>query len=78
MRVIGKTIIEIDRELSDLDKFSIDFIPILKKHTHYVIVSGYVAILLGRARASEDIDITLPKIPHAHFQKLLKKIPFTI
>ncbi|MCK4348282.1 MAG: hypothetical protein KAW47_06675 [Thermoplasmatales archaeon] len=63
--------IEIDRELSDLDRFTIDFISILEKHTNYVIVSGYVAILLGRARASEDIDIIIPKIDFSTFQSML-------
>ena len=62
--------IEIDRELSDLDCFTLDFVNILEKHTNYVIVSGYVAILLGRARASEDIDIIIPKIDFSTFQSL--------
>jgi hypothetical protein len=29
----------------------------LKKNIDYVIVGGYVSILLGRARAGEDIDV---------------------
>jgi len=36
-----------------------------------VIVSGYVSILLGRARASEDIDIIIPKIPLSTIKKLV-------
>ena len=62
--------IEIDRDLSDLDRFALDFIKILEKHTQYVIVSGYVSILLGRARASEDIDVIIPKIKFSEFQSL--------
>ena len=62
--------IEIDRELSDLDCFTLDFVNILERHTNYVIVSGYVAILLGRARASEDIDSIIPKIDFSMFQSL--------
>ena len=65
------SIIEIDRDLSDLDRFTINFIEILEKHTNYVIVSGYVAILLGRARASEDIDVIIPKIDFTTFQPLI-------
>ena len=79
MKFIDKKTIEIDRELSDLDKFTFDFINILKKHTNYVIISGYVAILLGRARASEDVDIIIPKISFTDFKNLyddLKKNNF--
>jgi hypothetical protein len=68
MRFINKKTIEINRKLSDLDSFTIGFVNILTKHTSYVIVSGYVAILLGRARASEAIDIIIPKIPYSTFQ----------
>ncbi len=74
MKFIDKKNIEINRELSNLDKFTIAFINILKKHTKYVIVSGYVAILLGRARASEDIDIIIPKINFSDFKKLYEEI----
>jgi len=79
MKFIDKKNIEIDRELSDLDKFTIDFTNILKNYTKYVIISGYVAILLGRARASEDVDIIIPKIDFSEFKKLyddLKKNNF--
>ena len=71
MRFIDKTNIEIDRELSDLDRLALDFVTVLQKHTSYVIVSGYVSILLGRARASEDIDIIIPKIPLSTIIKLV-------
>jgi hypothetical protein len=70
MRFIDRKTIEINRELSDLDTFTIDFIDILKRHTKYVIVSGYVAILLGRARASEDIDIIIPRIDFSTCKKM--------
>ncbi len=70
----GKSTITIDRELSDLDKFTLEFITILKKFTPYVIVSGYVAILLGRARASEDIDIISPKMDFSTFQLFMKAL----
>jgi len=39
-----KSTITIDRELSDLDHFALEFIEILEKYTPYVLVSGYVAI----------------------------------
>jgi len=67
MKFIDKKTIKIDREISDLDNFTLDFIKILEKNTDYVIVSGYVAILLGRARASEDVDVIIPKIDFPKF-----------
>jgi hypothetical protein len=72
MKFRDKKIIEIDRELSDLDKFALDFIKILRKHINYVIVSGYVSILLGRSRASEDIDVIIPKIDFTKFQLMYR------
>lgn len=68
----GKGLIEIDRELSDLDVFAMDFIRILRKHSKYVIVSGYVSILLGRSRSSEDIDIIIPAMDFPEFALLFR------
>ena len=53
-----------------MDRFTLDFVSILKKYTDYVIVSGYVSILFGRARVSEDIDIIVPQIEFPLFQSL--------
>jgi hypothetical protein len=50
-----------DKVLSELDIFVLDFLNILKTYTDYVIVSGYVTILFGRARGTEDIDIIMLK-----------------
>ncbi len=74
MKFVSKRIIELNKELSDLDLFTFDFVRILKKYSNYVIVSGYVSILLGRARASEDIDIIIPPISYLKFTKLLKEL----
>ena len=74
MKFVNKNTIEIDRELSDLDNFALDFIRILEKHTDYVLVSGYVSILLGRSRASEDIDVIIPQISYSKFQDLYKDL----
>ncbi len=74
MKFIRGEAIEIDRELSDLDTFAIDFVKILRKHTKYAIVSGYVSILLGRARSSEDIDIIIPKTGFPEFTLLFREL----
>jgi hypothetical protein len=74
MKFIDKKTIEIDRELSELDIFALDFIKILEKHTNYVLVSGYVSILLGRSRSSEDVDVIIPKISFSIFQSLYQDL----
>lgn len=61
----------IDKEFTKLDEFVIDFIAVLDKaKIEYVIVSGYVSILLGRSRATEDVDILIPKIDFSRFKEL--------
>jgi len=50
-----------NKELSELDRFVKNFVRILEKNFRYVIVSGYVAILFGRNRSSEDIDVFIQK-----------------
>ncbi|MHC1605329.1 MAG: hypothetical protein ACXQTP_05115 [Candidatus Methanofastidiosia archaeon] len=42
--------------ITTLDKFVLDFSELLENHVDYVIVSGYITILFGRARGTEDID----------------------
>jgi len=48
-----KTII-LNRELSKLDEFVLKFCKNLKD---YVVVSGYISIIFGRSRATEDVDL---------------------
>ncbi|MBD3318510.1 hypothetical protein GF342_01225 [Candidatus Woesearchaeota archaeon] len=63
--------ISIEREATDLDKFVLDFIKILDdKGIKYVIISGYVSILLGRSRSSEDVDIIIEAINKDQFSRL--------
>lgn len=69
MEFANKNTIKLDKEISDLDRFVIRFIEILKKYTDYVIISGYVAILLGRSRTTEDIDIFIEEISLETFRK---------
>ena len=57
--------------LSPLDKFVFAFCKILEKEVvKYVVVSGYVAIVFGRSRNTEDIDILVKKIDFDKFEKL--------
>lgn len=68
---LNKKNIVLNRELNKLDKFVIDFCDILEE---YVIVSGYVSILFGRSRATEDIDLLIPKKDKSSFFNIFKKI----
>ncbi|OGI15172.1 hypothetical protein A3K63_03515 [Candidatus Micrarchaeota archaeon RBG_16_49_10] len=63
-----------NKELNILDKFVIDFIEILKEHSDYVIVSGYVSIFFGRSRATEDVDILVPKMDRDEFSRLFNDL----
>jgi hypothetical protein len=56
--------------LTNLDRFVLDFIRILETQTPYVIVSGYVAILFGRSRGTEDVDILIPPLEIPAFRTL--------
>ncbi len=69
MKFIDKRTIQLDKAANDLDKLVIRFIKILKKHTDYVIVSGYVAILLGRSRTTEDVDIFVKEMEKEKFRE---------
>ncbi len=62
MKFLDKNTIKLDKIENDLDKFVFDFIKIIEKHTKYVIISGYVSILFGRSRATEDIDIFIERL----------------
>ena len=64
----------LDKELNKIDKFTFDFIRIIEKYVDYVIISGYVSILLGRSRATENVDIFIKKIPKAKFISMYKDL----
>lgn len=71
----SKNRIEFEKELNALDRFVVDFTSILNRLSiRYVVVSGYVSILFGRSRTSEDIDMIVEKIDSAKFAKLWGEI----
>ncbi|MBI2574361.1 hypothetical protein HYV82_00570 [Candidatus Woesearchaeota archaeon] len=74
MKFIDGRTIKLDRILNELDKLVISFIKILEKHTEYVIVSGYVAILFGRSRTTEDVDIIIPELPKEKLASLFDEL----
>lgn len=67
--------IELEKELNLLDDLVISFTTILEKlGLKYVLVSGYVCILFGRNRASEDIDLFIEKISFNEFKDVWREL----
>lgn len=74
MKFITSRKIKLDKPLNELDKFVLRFINILKEHVEYVVISGYVSILLGRSRATEDVDIFIKPINKEIFVRLYQHL----
>ena len=73
MEFPDKNTIKLDKELNELDNLTIEFTSILSKaKIRYTIISGYVAVVFGRNRASEDIDIFMERINEEKFSDLWK------
>jgi hypothetical protein len=68
---VEKKQIKLNKTLNNLDKFVIGFTSLLDE---YVIVSGYVSILFGRTRLTEDVDLLIPKMNIDNFKLLWDKI----
>ncbi len=60
--------IKLDRELSKLDEFVVDFCRLF--NGNYVLVSGYISIIFGRSRATEDVDLIVPDMDFSAFREL--------
>lgn len=72
---IKGNVFTLDKELTIYDRLALDFATILRRHkVPYAYVSGYVAILFGRSRTSEDIDILARKISFGRFSGLWKSL----
>ena len=64
----------LERELNELDNFVENFLKVLKKHSDYLIVSGFVSISTGRTRGTEDVDILFPVMNEKEFEKLFSDL----
>lgn len=67
MQFISDRKIKLDKPLNDLDLLVLRFIRLLEKYTPYVLISGYVAILLGRSRGTEDVDLFILPLDSERF-----------
>jgi hypothetical protein len=64
-----------ERILSPLDEFTIAFTRILDRvNVRYVLISGYVAILFGRSRSSEDVDVFIEHLSKERFLALWNEL----
>ncbi|MDD1687227.1 hypothetical protein [Methanoregula sp.] len=76
VRCSDKRIVVSGKYITLLDRFVQDFVRILGQETPYVIVSGFVAILFGRSRGTEDVDVLIPRLTpedFAHLHRALVK-----
>lgn len=65
----------VDREPNDLDELAIQFTRILDGlDVNHVYVSGYVAILTGRSRATEDIDVLLERVDDETIHEIVNRL----
>lgn len=61
----------VSRAPSALDRAVIDFCSVLSAYeVDYVVVSGYVAILTGRSRATEDVDVIIEPLSETDAEAL--------
>lgn len=70
MEFVDAKTMKLDKTLSDLDRFVLKFTKVLERHADYVIVSGYVSILFGRSRSTEDIDVFIKELDKHKFDAL--------
>ena len=71
--VKGGIVIE-NKVFTALDEFVLDFMKLLEEYADYVIVSGYVVILFGRARGTEDIDTIIRYMDKDTFSSFYQKL----
>ncbi|USH00471.1 hypothetical protein K1720_03135 [Thermococcus argininiproducens] len=66
----GRRITLTNKRINKLDEFVFKVSSLIEKYTEYVIVSGYVSILFGRSRGTEDIDFVISSLSLEEFRKL--------
>ena len=71
---IEDDVIVVNRELTKLDMFVKDFLSVLKNHSEYLVVSGFVSISTGRTRGTEDVDVLFSKLDKEKFSMLFNEL----
>ena len=73
MKWIDSNKIKLDKPLNDLDTFVLDFCELLNENK-YVLISGYVALLFGRSRGTEDVDMLLKNCDFQKWRTIYDKL----
>jgi hypothetical protein len=63
-----------DKVVNMLDRFVFDFLDIAEPFGRYCLVSGYVAILFGRTRGTEDVDLFISRMDRERFLELHRNL----
>jgi hypothetical protein len=71
---VENEVIIVNREMTKLDLFVKEFLDVLKKHSDYLVVSGFVSISTGRTRGTEDIDILAQRLSKEKLSLLLEDL----
>ena len=67
--------IHIDKEPNALDELILDVADVLDTvGVDYAVVSGYVVVLLGRARATEDIDVLVERFDEGTADEIAQQL----
>lgn len=67
--------IRIDKPPSDLDRLVLDVADVLHDvGITYSVVSGYIAVLFGRSRATEDIDVITERFDESTAETLASRL----
>ncbi|SDF58246.1 nucleotidyltransferase domain-containing protein [Halorientalis regularis] len=67
--------IHIDKEPNALDELILDVADVLDSvGVDYAVVSGYVVVLLGRARATEDIDVLVERFDEGTADEIAQQL----
>lgn len=65
----------VGREPNQLDELAIEFSDILNRfNIDHVYIAGYVSILAGRARSTEDVDVLIEDIDEATAEELAETL----
>jgi predicted nucleotidyltransferase len=65
----------VERSANELDELAIAFSEILSQlDIDHVFIAGYIAILTGRARATDDIDVLIERLPESDIVDLVETL----
>ncbi|WP_144903928.1 hypothetical protein [Halobellus captivus] len=65
----------VERELNQLDELAIAFSHVLDRFDiEHVYIAGYVSILAGRARSTEDVDVLIERIDEETAEALVETL----